>query len=143
MGTVRAWLHDDLDVGDFRERLTQMEPVMTQMLDDGPQPEGAQVNPVLTVRTRARTGFDDDGVPQFEWTVLVTGQAIKWETRLEFDSNAGATKTTGKATMLYSGDVVVGETAMVTDDGDGRWRVTAVGQIPGYLTLTLARLVDG
>lgn len=100
------------------------------------------VYPVLTVRQRSRTGYNDDGIPEFAWADLVTGTAVAWAQRSEFDSEAGFTLVKAKATIGYDGPDLVKETCEVVDGADTHWRVTAVRQSPGLLGMDLVR-IDG
>lgn len=108
--------------------------------EDGEGPTPVSVNPVLTVRRRVRTGYDADGVAQFDWTTLVEGPSIMWTEREEFDARSGMSETRAKATLLYGGNAEVTETAGVWVDGSTQWRVTAVRQVPGRLEFDLSRL---
>jgi hypothetical protein len=105
-------------------------------------PPGAEVsvNPVLTVRQRTVGPDDDDGTPTFMWEQLLVGPAVLFEERSEFDSIAGSTSVKAKATLLYDGDVAVPESVSVTGDDGVVYRVTAVQQTPGYLTLEMERI---
>ena len=141
MGTIRAWLRDDVETSPLADRPTRFDPVPVTTDEDPPLDPAAQVNPVLTVALRTRTGFDDDGVPQFAWNDLVTGIAILWQGREEFDAEAGLTLVKATATMLFGGTEQVTESCMVTRDDDGtRFRVLAVRQIPGSLGFDLERI---
>lgn len=142
MGTVRAWLRDDVNTDEWASRPTQFDPVPVMTADDPAPLTRQSVNPTLTVSARTRTGYNDDGAPLFTWTEVLTGEAILFEQRTEYDPDAGLTRVVGTATLLYEGAEKVVETAMVTDPAGGRWRVTAVSQTPGHLMLTLARLVS-
>ena len=155
---AKAWLNDDLATPAWTDRPSQMDPVKAGLDDDWCLPctdrhaadsppvpgdgdnGGTTVNPILAVRSRIKQGFDDDGSPELIWVDVVKGQAITYTQRSEYDEQAGGTLVKATATMRYEGDVRVTETASVLDDSGNRWRVLAVGQIPGMLSLTLQRL---
>ena len=104
------------------------------------------VHPNVTVKQRNRTGFDDDGNPQFEWVDVVTGDAIVWEMRTDWDPDQGVTVIKGQCTILYDGDLTVTESAVVEENNaadDRRYLVTQVGQVPGVLSLSLERVSGG
>ena len=162
---ARTWLRDDVETVAWAGRPTQFDPVTVALDDDGctpcgqtgavvpggipvdpaPDPEVPQSElfPVLTVRLRTRTGYDDDGVPEFDWTTRVETRAIFWQQREEFDAEAGFTLVKATATILYEGEQKVPETAGVwtddTDDGT-QWRVVASRMAPGRLEFDLERI---
>lgn len=155
---VKAWLNDDVSVPEWDRRPTAYDPVTVALDDDGCQPcldrstgnpppvpgDGSDgqptINPVLTLRIRIKQGYEDDGTPRLAWVDLVRGQAITFTQRTEWNQEAGTTKVVARATMLYEGERKVTETASATDDAGQMWRVTAVSQIPGSLTLALERI---
>lgn len=146
MGTVRAWLRDDVETPAWRDRSTTYEPVAVDTADEPPATVPTTttvVNPRLTVRLRTRTGYDDDGVPQFTWTTLVEGEATLYEEREEVDAEAGVTRIAARAVLLYAGSSQVPETASVTRDDGVIYRVVAVRQVPGRLEFDLIRLASG
>lgn len=144
MGVVRAWLRDDVETSDWALRATAADPVETGVDEDVviPPVVETRVTHDLTVRLRTRNGYDDDGVPLFEWTVLLTGPAILWEEREEFDAHAGLTRVKAKATMLYEGETQVTESALVTRGDDTSYRVKGVRQVPGRLEFDLERIAQ-
>ena len=109
-------------------------------VDPDVPPVSGGVHPVLTVRLRTRTGYSDDGNPLFEWRTVVTGIAIVWTERDEFDPAEGFTMVEATAVLAYDGNETVTETASVTDDDGNVWRVTSVQQVPGRLSFTLQRI---
>lgn len=156
---VKAWIDGDPPVRAWDDRPTQFDPVKAGLDDDGcvpctdrtsgtppvvPGDDGdTVVNPVLTVRIRTKQGYDDDGSPRLEWVDLMSGQAISYTQRQEFDQAAGRTVVDARATMLYEGDVRVTETASVTDDSGYTWRLLSVAQLPGMLSLVMQRIEQG
>lgn len=98
------------------------------------------VLPVLTVRLRERTGYDDDGNPKFSWTTVAEGPAIVFTRREEFDADAGFTQVFATGLVMYDGDLEIPETASVVDDDGTLWRVLAVRQQPGSLGFDLERI---
>lgn len=139
---VKAALRDDTCQPD-QASVTQASPDVA-LADDPPATTVTNVNPTVVVKQRVRTGYDDDGVPTFDWTEVVTGTAVAWEVRDEFDADAGMTQARGAVTVLYDGDAQVTESAVVeTDDGTKRWRILQVAQVPGMLTLRVERISAG
>ena len=142
MGTVKAWLRDDAEHDSWQSRATQYAPVATSTDEDPAPVVETKVNHRLTVRLRSRTGYDDDGVPLFDWTTLLESEAVLYEEREEFDPDAGMTLVLAKAVVLYAGPVQVPETASVTRDDGARYRVQAVRQVPGRLEFDMVRLAQ-
>lgn len=140
MGTVKAWLRDDVETPDWGERPTAADPVPVAVDEDPAPTVVTEVNPRLTVRRRIRNGFDDDGVPLFGWADVVTAEALLFEERDEYDADAGLTQVKARAVLLYEGDVEVVESAVVVRDDGVRYRVLAVRQTPGRLEFDLARV---
>jgi hypothetical protein len=147
---VRQWLSTDVPQADPRSGV-----VTAGLQDDScgcpPPAPGVQspvvepVNdpyPTLTVRLRARVGFDGEGTPIFDWKTLVEGPAVVWAERSEFDDEAGFTEEVASAVIGYAGQTEVPETASVLSDDGRRWRVTSVGQTAGLLTMEMVRILD-
>lgn len=133
---VRVALDDD-GCGSCAPSPTDPGVIMPPVTDP---PVSGGIHPVLTVRLRTRTGYSEDGNPTFEWRDVVTGTAIVWTEREEFDAAEGFTMVEATATLSYSGSEVVTETASVTDDSGNVWRVTSVQQVPDRLGFTLQRI---
>lgn len=95
---------------------------------------------VVTVRRRLRTGFDDDGNPEFAWSTAVRGEVLGAETKRELDPVAGTAVWSAKVTVLYSGPDFQDATAEVVDATGLHWAVTRVQQLPDRLVLWLTRL---
>lgn len=93
----------------------------------------------VTVRRRLRTGYDEDGNPEFSWTDVVSGAVLGSESRRETDPVAGTSRWTATVTVLYDGPDWQDATAEVIDGRGLHWAVTAVLQLPGRLQLALAR----
>lgn len=135
---VKVRLKDDLQtlrtkpVGGSRARLTDE-------CDEGLV--SVVVMPNVSVRVRTFAGYNDDGDPTFTWeTVVDAVRAVVFEDRTELDDTAGLVKVVATVTVPYDGDVVVTESATVAISTGGDYRVTGVGQWPGWLKLTLERV---
>jgi hypothetical protein len=115
--------------------------VPIDLTDDGQQPGETSRNWMMEVRVRTRTGYDDDGNPMWDWTTLVTGSTILHEERTEFDDDAGFTVVKAVATILYGGQTVVPETAVVVREDGVRYAVDSVSQVGTNLTLDMHRMV--
>ena len=97
--------------------------------------------PELTVWRRVRVGWTEEGAPQFSWEHVVTGTAIVYEERSEWDSEAGVTFVEGSAVVLYDGDDIPNE-ACVVDCNGFRYRVFDMGRPPGRLEIRMRRTED-
>lgn len=113
--------------------------VWARLEDDVLGSSDVETLPTLTVRQRARTGFDDQGSPTFDWGTVVEGVATLWAERTETDDVAGMTRTLATATILYSGDTIVTESALVWSSFGGTWRVSSVARLPDRLEFALER----
>jgi hypothetical protein len=141
MGTVRAWLRDDVSTPAWENRPTAYDPVPVATDDDPAPTTETDVRHALTVRLRTRTGYDDEGVPEFEWTVLIdAAEAALYEERDEFDADAGLTLVKATAVLLYDGPVQIPESASVTRDDGVKYRVLAVRQVPGRVEFDMQRI---
>ena len=93
-----------------------------------PDPTGTQ--PFLALFVRRRAGFDDDGVPLFQWFLAARAPAIKYESREEFDAKAGFTLVRATAMMqieIVEHEPVVGDFHVVLGNDGIPVRVEAVG----------------
>jgi hypothetical protein len=136
---VRARLHDDpIGAG-----VVPALPTVQRLDEDAPPTIVAHVNPTLTVRKRTKTGYNDSGNAVFEWADVVTGEAMVYESRMEFDDTAGVSVVMAKAVLIYDGDDIVTESARVESDDGSSYRVTRVDQVPGVLTLEMTRIDSG
>jgi hypothetical protein len=90
------------------------------------------------VRQRTRTGFDEDGTPEFEWETVSDGPVTVEATRDEFDAEAGQTFVSGVMTATVP--VPVTETAMVVLSDGTRWRVFGVEQAGELTRLKVVRI---
>lgn len=134
---VKVVLHDDPMA--LRRRAGISE---SWLAGDCPVVDPVQVNPTLTVRRRWRTGYDEDGNPEFDWADVVTGVAILWEERTELDDVAGVTHIVARTVILYDGDEEVVETSIVESSHGGLFRVLSVAQTPDRIEMKLERLED-
>lgn len=100
------------------------------------------VFPTLSIFVRTRTGYDDDGDPEFSWSLAVVDTAIGFVAPSEIDSIAGISVVPGRATMLYDGDVPVTSTAVAHSSFGPRYRVTSAVQIGDVLELELLDVED-
>ena len=130
---VRRLLRDDPGYCPVRQ---VFEPV--ECLIDEP----AQVNPELTILVRERTGYTDDGDPEFGWEPVVTGIAIQFTDPSEVDALARVTVAPGRATMLYDGDVPVTASAVAHSSFGPRYRVVSAVQVGDVLELELLTVED-
>ena len=134
----RVVLHDDID-GDPLDP----KPVRESWLDTDPPYTETEVHPTVTIRVRTRTGWTDDGDPEFSWTVAVTDTAIVWEERTERDDVAGTTRTVRRCTVAYDNEVEIDETANVWCDPGGRYRVLSSQQVSNeYVELIMQSMED-
>jgi hypothetical protein len=109
---------------------------------DGRGQPGAEVFPVVTVLVRTRTGFDDDGRPEYSWQPLISEVATVYTAHLETDDPSGESYLTGRAVVLYSGDAKVAETAMVKTSFGDLFRVTKVSQTPDRIEMELDQVIN-
>lgn len=131
----RVVLHDDFDgYGDQVERIVSN-------LDSDPVIVETNVNPLVTVRIRLRTGWSADGDPEFSWSDVVTANAVLWDENTELDSVAGVTKIVSSLVVLYSGDEVVRENCVVVTPF-GLYECVSVDQFPDRLEMKLTRTED-
>jgi len=137
---ARAWLRDDVGYVD--------DGVSVALDGDGHgvpaflDPDEASVDAVATstvvqVRQRDFAGYDDDGNPEFLWVTVVDGDAVVWEVADEVDQFTSA--LTGMCVVLYDGDVVVTEGAVVVKDGV-HWDVLQVKRPEGRLEFKIRRV---
>jgi hypothetical protein len=103
-----------------------------------PPPEPDPVGLTGELRQRTRTGFDDDGVPEFVWATVSDGPVTLVEVRDEFDGEAGLTSVTGVVTGSATG--LVTETSMVYLSDGTRWRVWGVDQSGATVRLQVVRI---
>ena len=108
----------------------------------GPVDSGEPASPYwsCTVMRRARIGYDDDGVPLFDWRAVVTGPAILRVERKEEGAVAGISSETGTVTLAYDGAADVFETAIVKRSDLALYRVTAVARSASTLRLDVTRI---
>lgn len=93
--------------------------------------------PVLQVVLRQRVGYDDDGVPQFDWAALDEGSAFVYEERTEWDAEAGVTVVKAHIVLPnLSGMKMVPETAVVREKSTGvLWEIKASKVTPDRIEL--------
>lgn len=101
-----------------------------------------EVWPMLEIRLRTRTGFDDDGNPVFTWSAIATERSMLWEERTEVDPDAGVTEVKAKAVLSNDAALeVVPETAVVAAPGsDETWRVTSSAVYPDRVEVQMVRI---
>lgn len=58
------------------------------------------LGPVLAVWLRKRTGYNDDGVPEYAWAWAASSRSILYEDRSEHDAQAGHTLVKATAVMV-------------------------------------------
>lgn len=113
--------------------------VPVSLVDDPREVVEVQPMGVVEVRQRKYLGMDVNGNARFDWEVVQVGESLSWEVSEEVD--LFTSKQSGSVTVLYSGDVLVTEGAVVVD-ADGRvWDVVAVKRPPGRLELAIRRVV--
>lgn len=97
----------------------------------------------VIVRHRARTGFDDDGVPVYGWTTIFDGAAIWSNIKIQEDDDAaGAATETATVTVPPLGQELE-TTANVWDDQQRKWTVDAATTSPaGGVVINVSRVVD-
>lgn len=80
----------------------------------------------VELRRRFRNGYDGDGNPVFSWETLWAGGALVFETRLEWDAQAGVTVVYGDIKIPNPGLTELQETAMLVQPGDPEvlWMIT-------------------
>lgn len=101
-----------------------------------------EVWPRLEIRLRKRTGFDDNGNPVFQWTVVAAEASMLWEERQEQDPDAGVTLVKAKAVLSNDSALeAVPETAVVAAPGsDEMWRVTSSAVYPERIEVEMTRV---
>jgi len=93
----------------------------------------------FTIRSRTRTGYDDDGNPVYAWDDLLDQIALKWETRTEIRD--GVTYRAGTLLIGNPDDVTVTEDAIAVDESSREaWRILSVADLPGTTRLTMERV---
>lgn len=110
-----------------------------------PPGPGAWTGPVLTLSTRSRTGWTDDGDPLYVWEASLESPAIWRVQREETDDTTGRATITARATMLDPGTEVLpqlDETATAADQTGQRWQITRLHRVGGCIELTLTRSTD-
>lgn len=103
------------------------------------------IYPLLTIRERFSSGFDEDGNPMWMWADVVKDKSmISFETRTEKDDRAGITEVVADMVFLYPfSEPLIRESATVrTSDGYG-WRITKIVRFPDRLQVTGNRIDDG
>lgn len=135
---ARIVLHDDGST---------VVPVVTTVDEDccaavaGPveEPVDVPVGPEAVLRSRTRVGYDQDGVPLFEWTSLAEGPLLATEVREEFDPDHGMTVRVLTGSMQVPGTDPLPETmALLT--ASGQWRVTQTTRTPGMVRVRAERI---
>jgi hypothetical protein len=139
---ARVVLHDDPIDPAFAERGPGGFGTRVGVSGDVPLTVGASPFPVLTLLVRSRSGYDDDGVPEYEWSPLLSEVATLYTARLETSDPSGETYIVARAVVLYSGDEQVPETSMVTTSYGDLFRVTKVTQTPDRIELEMDQVVN-
>lgn len=102
-----------------------------------PPPDGMWAFEILL---RERTGYDEDGTPQYDWVPLTRAAALLFEEREEYDAEAGLTLVKALLKIRYTGPRVVTETAMAVRDDGVKYRVVRVDQFPDRLEFQMRRI---
>jgi hypothetical protein len=106
---------------------------------DVPGDEGLTV---LELRRRIRTGYDENDNPLFSWETVLSGGALVFETRTEFDAQAGVTIVVGDIKMANQGLTDIKETCIVVQVGPPEvlWAVTGQKWSPVSVDLKVRRI---
>lgn len=105
---------------------------------------GPKINPLVTVRERFATGYDEDGNPMWSWADVISDQsAISFEEREEVSDVSNLTVQTATLLILYpySAPAIRESATVLTDDGR-RWDITGITRLPDRLQLKVERLDD-
>lgn len=105
---------------------------------------GTRINPLVTVRERFATGYDDNGNPIWNWADVITAQsAVSFEEREEVSDVSNLSVQTATLLILYpySAPAIRESATVLTDDGR-RWKITGITRLPDRLQLKVERIDD-
>lgn len=105
---------------------------------------GVSTNPLVTVRERFGTGYDDDGNVMWSWADVISEKAAISFEESEEVSDAGNT-VLQKATLLVLypyGEPAIRESASVLTNDGRRWSITSIERMPDRLQLKVERIDD-
>lgn len=107
---------------------------------EGPEGPGAgelDHLPMLAILLRQRTGYDADGVPEFDWVEITKGRSIVYEVREEWDADIGATVVKARFVIPNPKQIdLVPETAIVVEKAeDLMWSIKTTKVTPDRIEI--------
>lgn len=140
---VQVGLSDDVCPAEDRVTVALHDDCGASSCCCGSSTEEPPVLDVWTIRQRSRTGWSEDGNPVFEWTDLLSGEAVSVVTSTEWDPDAGS-QVDVATLVLAAGDVAdIPLTAVAVDAAGGMWRITEARVAAGVGTMKLQSVKYG
>lgn len=132
-------LDDDVRAGGT----ATLAPVVDESVPGSNKP-GPNPYPLVTVRERFATGYDDDGNPMWTWAdVISQSSALVFEERTESSDSANMAVETATVMVLYAyGEPPIRESATVLTSDGRRWRIKSLKRMTDRYQLDLERIDD-